>query len=130
MTCSIFLIGVSIEIVFPNLLKNIFFILSFFIRVHIFTGLISYMNFLVYWEFQLSLGENNWFKKKPITPFYISLLSLKLHYVTINILQLVREERGGGAVDTERNWVFATNSDFIIPISLQPNVVDLRHLKP
>ena len=29
----------------------------------------------------------------------------------------------------ERNWVFATNSDFLIPISLQFNVVDLRHFK-
>ena len=24
------------------------------------------------------------------------------------------------------NWVFATNSDFLVPISLQPNAVDLR----
>ena len=29
----------------------------------------------------------------------------------------------------ERNWVFATNSDFLIPISLQPNVVTLRYFK-
>ena len=28
-----------------------------------------------------------------------------------------------------RNWVFGTNSDFIITISLQPNVVDLRYFK-
>ena len=28
-----------------------------------------------------------------------------------------------------RNWVFATNSDFLITISLQPNVVDLRYFK-
>ena len=27
------------------------------------------------------------------------------------------------------NWVFATNSDFLIPISLQPNIVDLRYFK-
>ena len=27
----------------------------------------------------------------------------------------------------ERNWVFATNSDFLIPIYLQQNVVDLRY---
>ena len=30
---------------------------------------------------------------------------------------------------SERNWVFATNSDFIITISLEPNVVDLRYFK-
>ena len=29
----------------------------------------------------------------------------------------------------KRNWVFATNSDFLIPIYLQPNVVDLRYFK-
>ena len=28
------------------------------------------------------------------------------------------------------NWVFASNSDFPIPISLQPKVVDLRYFKP
>ena len=28
-----------------------------------------------------------------------------------------------------RNWVFATNSDVLIPVSLQPNVVDLRNFK-
>ena len=27
----------------------------------------------------------------------------------------------------KRNRVFATNSDFIIPISLQPNVVDIKY---
>ena len=27
----------------------------------------------------------------------------------------------------ERNWVFVTNSDFLIPIYLQQNVVDLRY---
>ena len=31
--------------------------------------------------------------------------------------------------DIQRNWVFVTNSDFLIPISLQPNVVDLRYFK-
>ena len=30
---------------------------------------------------------------------------------------------------TERNWIFATNSDFLITISLKPNVVDLRYFK-
>ncbi len=29
----------------------------------------------------------------------------------------------------QRNWVFVTNSDFQIPISLQPNVVDIRYFK-
>ena len=29
----------------------------------------------------------------------------------------------------QRNWVFATNSDFLIPISLEPNVIDLRYFK-
>ena len=29
----------------------------------------------------------------------------------------------------QRNWVFATNSDFLIPISLRPDVVDLRYFK-
>ena len=29
----------------------------------------------------------------------------------------------------ERNWVFATNSDFLRPISLKPNVVDHRYFK-
>ena len=30
----------------------------------------------------------------------------------------------------EWNWVFTTNSDFIIPISLEPNVVNLWYFKP
>ena len=29
----------------------------------------------------------------------------------------------------QRNWVFVTNYDFLISISLQPNAVDLRYLK-
>ena len=29
----------------------------------------------------------------------------------------------------QRNWVFATNSEFIMPISLEPNVVNLWYLK-
>ena len=29
----------------------------------------------------------------------------------------------------QRNWVFATNSDFLITISLEPNVTDLRYFK-
>ena len=29
----------------------------------------------------------------------------------------------------QRNWVFVTNSDFIIPISLQSNFVDVRYFK-
>ena len=29
----------------------------------------------------------------------------------------------------KRNWVFATNSDFQIPVTLQPNVVDLIYFK-
>jgi len=29
----------------------------------------------------------------------------------------------------ERNWVFATNSEFLIPISLEPNVVNLWYFK-
>ena len=29
----------------------------------------------------------------------------------------------------QRNWVFATNSDFLITISLEPNVADLKYLK-
>ena len=28
-----------------------------------------------------------------------------------------------------QNLIFATNSDFIIPLSLKPNVVDLRYFK-
>jgi len=30
-------------------------------------------------------------------------------------------------IKTERNWIFTTNSDFTIPISLQLNVVNLRY---
>ena len=29
----------------------------------------------------------------------------------------------------KRNWVFATNSDFLITISLEPNVANLRYFK-
>ena len=32
-------------------------------------------------------------------------------------------------IDRQRNWVFATNCDFIIPISLDSNVVDLWYFK-
>ena len=31
--------------------------------------------------------------------------------------------------NSQKSWVFDTNSDFLIPISLQPNVVDLRYFK-
>jgi len=35
-----------------------------------------------------------------------------------------------GTIDkSERNCVFATNSDFLITISLEPNVADLRYFK-
>ena len=34
-----------------------------------------------------------------------------------------------GATRSQRNWVFATNSDFLFIISLEPNVVDLRYFK-
>ena len=30
---------------------------------------------------------------------------------------------------SQKSWVFATNSDFLISISLQPNAVDLRYFK-
>ena len=33
------------------------------------------------------------------------------------------------SIQLERNWVFATNSDFLITISLEPNVVDSRYFK-
>ena len=29
----------------------------------------------------------------------------------------------------QRNWVFSTSSEFIIPISLEPNVVNLWYFK-
>ena len=32
-------------------------------------------------------------------------------------------------IEWERNWVFATNSDFLASISLRPDVVDLRYSK-
>ena len=34
-----------------------------------------------------------------------------------------------GPGQAQRNWVFATNSEILIPISLQPNVVELRYCK-
>ena len=30
---------------------------------------------------------------------------------------------------SKRDWVFGTNSDFLIPVSLQPGVVDRRYFK-
>ena len=33
------------------------------------------------------------------------------------------------ALRVKRSWVFVINSDFLIPASLQPNVVDLRYFK-
>ena len=40
------------------------------------------------------------------------------------------EERSQGTFfSAKRNWVVATNSDFLIPISLVPNVVDLSYFK-
>ena len=35
----------------------------------------------------------------------------------------------GGINRVQRNWVFATNSDFLITISLEPNVEDPRYFK-
>ena len=35
-----------------------------------------------------------------------------------------------GETGQERNWVPVTNSNFRIPISLQPDVVNLWHFKP
>ena len=32
-------------------------------------------------------------------------------------------------ITRQRNWVFATNSDFLITITLEPNVADLRYFK-
>ena len=45
--------------------------------------------------------------------------------VILNNSSLENTAEGEG----QRNWVFATNSYFIIPISLQSNVIDLRYLK-
>ena len=35
----------------------------------------------------------------------------------------------GKTNSSERNWVFASNSDFLITLSLEPNVADLRYFK-
>ena len=44
-------------------------------------------------------------------------------------LQDINSAKFTGHKQCQRNWVFVTNSDFLIPISLQPNVVDLRYFK-
>ena len=43
-------------------------------------------------------------------------IQLQFHFCSFSILH-------------ERNWVFATNSGFLTPISLRPDVVDLRYFK-
>ena len=41
------------------------------------------------------------------------------------IVNFMYEEK----MESKRNWVFATNSNSIIPISLQPDGVDLTYFK-
>ena len=48
-----------------------------------------------------------------------------------NNMEILKVQNRGDifVTSSERNWVFATNSDFKIPISLKPNVVDRRYFK-
>ena len=42
---------------------------------------------------------------------------------------LQKDQRSKDQKDLLRNWVFATNSDFLDTIFLEPNVADLRYFK-
>ncbi len=65
----------------------------------------------------------------------MSLLCLKTRLVNLLKLEFLKRSfkhsRGSSKFSNQklRNWVFATNSDFLITISLKPNVVDLRYFK-
>ena len=83
-----------------------------------------------------------WCKSEPITQshlnwsvFFTALLSSNPYFVHCIInyiftqhwkkkLKLRNQE-----LIPQRNWVFDTNSDFIITLSLEPNVADLRYFK-
>ena len=56
-----------------------------------------------------------WLNENLLTIIHILGLILKL--------EILRNDL------SENNWVFATNSEFIIPISLEPNVINLWYFK-
>ena len=54
---------------------------------------------------------------------FIQILEKAEHTFEIRLFKIIASRI------KRRNWVFATNSDFLIPISLHPNVLDLRFFK-
>ena len=50
-------------------------------------------------------------------------------YLNSSLYMSGQKGEGGNEIVVERKWVFATNSDFLIPISLQPYVVDTSYFK-
>ena len=60
------------------------------------------------------------------------LLNILLFCISSNQIGAENLGRSNGPVTSgpgQRKWVFATNSNFLIPLSLQPNVVELRYFK-
>ena len=84
--------------------------------------------------------ETWWFKKKTLkkmkTNLYISWNFNGYPSCSPNIRCKLRCVRSNAKIaqyfvnwSFKRNWVFATNSNFLIYISLQPNVVDFWYFK-
>ena len=64
----------------------------------------------------------------PVSRFCIRIVALNRSNSTIT-QPIWKRLYLTGAWESQRNWVFATNSDFLITISLEPNAADLRYFK-
>ena len=49
--------------------------------------------------------------------------------MNISLIRRPQVDDVTSSVNEQRNWVFDTNSDFLITISLEPNLADLRYFK-
>ena len=68
-----------------------------------------------------------WYFKLYINLINQIILVLNVKGLRHQIIKIHGIENLG--LQLQRHWVFATNSDFLIPISLKTNVVDLRYYK-
>ena len=56
-------------------------------------------------------------------------LRIFFSFYSVTILFYIKIPSVWIAIKCQRNWLFATNSDFLIPISFEPNAVNLWYFK-
>ena len=81
---------------------------------------------------QNNLVQKHWRKMSELKPLSAKKQETPPHFWSDNGLERVPCCESGMQLKLSftflsRNWVLATNSDFLIPISLNPNIVNLRY---